>query len=142
MKDLWFFICFILIFLIGYSITSYSLITTKQQVIWDDTSDNSPSTNYTIAQNGSDLWNWTILRNVINWGMWKVYGQVDLLDHSQVDDTKLNGIISPARAGIIQCFIFVLADNDAYGNTAFILTIIFVCTANVLLLNVLVALFK
>lgn len=34
------------------------------------------------------------------------------------------------------------ADNDAYGAIAFLLTIVFVCIANVLLLNVLVALFK
>ncbi|CAF4146733.1 unnamed protein product, partial [Rotaria sordida] len=91
MKDLQFFVCFILIFLIGYSVTSYSLLTTKQQVIWNETSDNNPSTTYELTQDGSGLWNWTIVRNVIDWGMWKVYGQVELLDHSQVDDNTLNG---------------------------------------------------
>ena len=35
-----------------------------------------------------------------------------------------------------------LVDNDAYGTVALILTILFVSVANVLLLNVLVALFK
>lgn len=92
MKDLLFFVCFILIFLIGYSVSSYSLVTTEQQVIWNDTLDNSQSTTYTLINNGSGLWNWTILRNVIDWGMWKVYGQVELLDHEQVDGNTLNGM--------------------------------------------------
>ncbi|CAF1318418.1 unnamed protein product, partial [Didymodactylos carnosus] len=35
-----------------------------------------------------------------------------------------------------------LFDNDAYGAISFILTIVFVCIAAVLLINVLVALFK
>jgi len=35
-----------------------------------------------------------------------------------------------------------LVENDAYGITALVLTIFFVSVANVLLLNVLVALFK
>ncbi|CAF4094653.1 unnamed protein product, partial [Adineta steineri] len=124
MKDLSFFVCFISIFLIGYSVTSYSLITTEQQVNWYQTSGSSASTTYTLANDGSGLWNWTIIRNVIDWGMWKVYGQVELLDHQQVDDNTIS------------------ADNDAYGNTVFVFTIIFVCIANVLLLNVLVALFN
>lgn len=93
MKDLWFFVCFILVFLIGYSIASYSLITTKQQVQWEETSDGSSSRIYVLAKDGSGLWNWTIIRNVIDWGMWKVYGQVELLDHSQVDDNKINGTV-------------------------------------------------
>ncbi|CAF1285303.1 unnamed protein product [Adineta steineri] len=91
MKDLSFFVCFISIFLIGYSVTSYSLITTEQQVNWYQTSGSSASTTYTLANDGSGLWNWTIIRNVIDWGMWKVYGQVELLDHQQVDDTTLSG---------------------------------------------------
>ncbi|CAF1190196.1 unnamed protein product [Rotaria sp. Silwood1] len=66
----------------------------------------------------------THIRNIIDWGMWKVYGQVEILDQKTVDDITLN------------------ADNDAYGHMTFILTIIFVCIANLLLLNVLVALFN
>ncbi|CAF1331869.1 unnamed protein product [Adineta ricciae] len=124
MKDLQFFVSFILIFLIGYAVTSYSLLTTKQQVIWDSTDGKSPSQTYQLAQNGTGLWNWTLVRNVIDWGMWKVYGQVSLLSNVEVDDVVLN------------------ADNDVYGTMVFILTIIFVCVANVLLLNVLVALFN
>ena len=91
MKDLLFFICFILIFLIGYSVASYSLITTTHQIAWDYTSTNHPSITYNLTQDGTGLWNWTIIRNVIDWGMWKVYGQVELLSHSQVDDNTLNG---------------------------------------------------
>lgn len=92
MKDLWFFVCFILVFLIGYSVASYSLITTKQQVQWEETTDGRSSRTYTLANNGSGLWNWTIVRNAVQWGMWKVYGQVDLLDYSQVDETTISGI--------------------------------------------------
>ena len=91
MIDLQFFISFILIFLIGYSVTSYALITTKQQVLWDETTSQYPSTTYDLAHNGQGLWNWTIVRNVIDWGMWKVYGQVSLLANSQVDGVVLNG---------------------------------------------------
>ncbi|CAF5169359.1 unnamed protein product, partial [Rotaria sp. Silwood1] len=34
MKDLFFFVCFILIFLLAFSIASWSLITTHDQVYW------------------------------------------------------------------------------------------------------------
>jgi len=94
MKDLVFFICFILIFLISYSITSYSLLTTNRQVLWNNKTDNRSSNFYEIYQDGVGLWNRSIIRNIIEWGIWKVYGQVELLDFSQVDGNKLNGRIS------------------------------------------------
>jgi hypothetical protein len=88
MKDLTFFICFILIFLAGYSISSYALITTEYQVTWIPNDDNSPSRTYSITDNGTGLWTWNLLRNVVDWGMWKVYGQVDLIGHSQVGNAS------------------------------------------------------
>jgi hypothetical protein len=78
MKDLVFFIYFILIFLAGYSITSYALIITKYQVFWEDTGDESSSRKFQVLHDGTGLWNWEILRDALDWGMWKVYGQVDL----------------------------------------------------------------
>jgi hypothetical protein len=40
------------------------------------------------------------------------------------------------------CLLSHLDDNNAYSDVAFVLAILFVAIANVLLLNVLVALFK
>jgi hypothetical protein len=84
MKDLAFFICFILIFLVGYSISSYALVTTAGQVNWIPNDDGSPSRTYNLTQNGTGLWTWVLIRNVIDWGMWKVFGQVELIDHNQI----------------------------------------------------------
>ncbi|CAF1144352.1 unnamed protein product [Rotaria sordida] len=112
MKDLFFFVCFILIFLLAFSITSWSLITTDNQVSWYYSSNGSLS-NVTVANGGSDLWTWHILRHVANYGVWKIFGQVE----------SINGM-------------------DAYSYVAFILDILFVVIANVLLLSVLVALFN
>ncbi|CAF3362365.1 unnamed protein product [Rotaria sp. Silwood1] len=112
MKDLLFFVCFILIFLLAFSITSWSLITTDNQVFWYYGSDGS-LTNVTVAGGGSGLWTWQLLRDVTNYGVWKVFGQVDPID-----------------------------GTDAYSVVAFVLAILFVTIANVLLLNVLVALFN
>ncbi|CAF4091208.1 unnamed protein product, partial [Rotaria sordida] len=54
-----------------------------------------------------------LFRNVTNYGVWKIFGQVETIN-----------------------------DIDAYSYVAFALDIIFVAIANVLLLNVLVALFN
>jgi len=76
MKDLLFFVCFIIIFLLGFSITSWALLTTNDQVDWsyDDTQN---SWSYTLQNGGSGLWSWVILRNITNYGVWKIFGQVD-----------------------------------------------------------------
>ncbi|CAF4110060.1 unnamed protein product, partial [Rotaria sordida] len=112
MKDLIFFICFILIFLFAFSIASWALITTNSQVYWHYSSDGSLS-NVTVSKNGSGLWTWRIIRNVTNYGVWKIFGQVEPID-----------------------------DLDAYSSTAFVLDIMFVTIANIILLSVLVALFN
>ncbi|CAF3943375.1 unnamed protein product [Rotaria sordida] len=112
MKDLLFFICFILIFLLAFSVASWSLITTDKQVYWYYNSNGSLS-NVTVSGAGSGLWKWEILRHVANYGVWKIFGQVESIH-------KI----------------------DSYSNVAFVLDIIFVALASVLLLNVLVALFN
>ncbi|CAF0967570.1 unnamed protein product, partial [Didymodactylos carnosus] len=112
MKDLLFFVCFILIFLFAFSITSWSLITTTVQVNWIYT-DDGKLFNATVLNAGSGLWTWRYLRDVTNHGIWKVFGQVDPFD-----------------------------GNDPYNDVAWVLAIIFVTVSNVLLLNVLVALFN
>ncbi|CAF1542767.1 unnamed protein product, partial [Didymodactylos carnosus] len=94
MKDLFFFICFILIFLFAYSVTAYSLITTNEQVHWIIDKNSSSSTwesrNFTLLNDGTDLWSWVIIRHVIDWGMWKIFGEVDLNDYPQGSDSTLN----------------------------------------------------
>ncbi|CAF1284448.1 unnamed protein product [Didymodactylos carnosus] len=112
MKDLLFFVCFILIFLFGFSITSWSLITTTSQVNWTYTDDGNLY-NVTVLNSGSGLWTWQYLRDVTNYGIWKVFGQID-----------------------------PIVDNNSYSDVAWVLAIIFVAVSNVLLLNVLVALFN
>ncbi|CAF4396515.1 unnamed protein product [Rotaria socialis] len=143
-KDLLFFICFVLIFLIGYSVASYSLITTNEQVFWNSGTQKNSTHTYELKQDGHGIWSWTIIRNVIDWGMWKVYGQVSILSNTQVDGSVLNGMIKhELLVSADELHIRVLlVDNGVYGTTVFILTILFVCIANVLLLNVLVALFN
>jgi hypothetical protein len=76
MKDLLFFVCFILIFLFGFSITSWSLIITSSQVKWIY-ADNGDLANITISDNETSVWSWKLLRDVTNYGVWKVFGQVD-----------------------------------------------------------------
>ena len=82
MKDLLFFLCFIFIFLLAFSITSWSLITTRDQVIWNYASDGSLY-NVTVTGGGSGLWTWRLLRDVIDYGVWKIFGQVDLTGNQQ-----------------------------------------------------------
>ena len=88
MKDLLFFIYFLLIFLVAYSVTSYALIITKYQVIWEDNKSKSLSREFKIINNGTDLWNWETLRDIINWGLWKIFGQVDLEAYYHVDNER------------------------------------------------------
>ncbi|CAF3800527.1 unnamed protein product [Rotaria sp. Silwood1] len=114
MKDLFFFVCFILIFLLAFSIASWSLITTHDQVDWYYNS-NGSLFNVTVSGQGSNLWTWYTIRHVINYGVWKIFGQVESFSQDRI---------------------------DAYSNVAFVLDILFVAISNVLLLSVLVALFN
>ena len=70
------FICFILIILFGFSVASWSLLTTKEQVAWTNSINGSSSNASVMLQSGNGQWKWQILRDVFNWGIWKVFGQV------------------------------------------------------------------
>ncbi|UJR33516.1 hypothetical protein I4U23_020961 [Adineta vaga] len=117
MKDLMSFLFFIFIFLCAYAITTYSLISTPSFVIW------SNSTHFTTIQNGGNQTNFDILRNIIEWGTWKIFGSTSLTTSDAID-MKYS------------------AKNDAYGFVTLILTITFLIIAYVLLLNNLIALFN
>ncbi|CAF0751879.1 unnamed protein product [Adineta ricciae] len=117
MKDLMSFLFFILIFLCAYAITTYSLISTSSFVIW------SNATHFTTIQDGGNQTNFDILRNIIEWGTWKIFGSTSLSTSDLVE-------------------IKYSAKNDAYGFVTLILTITFLIIAYVLLLNNLIALFN
>ncbi len=76
MKDLFFFICFILIFLCGFSITSWSLITSASQIKWIY-SDDGHLLNVTVTMDANSSWTWHLVREITHYGVWKVFGQVD-----------------------------------------------------------------
>ncbi len=78
MKDLMSFLFFIVIFLFAYTITTYSLISTSAYVEWLDT------TNYTTIQHGGNLTNIEILRNIIEWGTFKIFGSTSLTTSESV----------------------------------------------------------
>ncbi|CAM4753000.1 unnamed protein product [Rotaria magnacalcarata] len=112
MRDLLFFLCFIVIFLFAFSITSWSLINSVSEVHWEY-SDSGKLLNATVTITGNHTWSWKLLKDITDYGVRKVFAQID-----------------------------PIAGNDSYSNTAFILTIMFVAIANILLLNVLIALFN
>ncbi|CAF1031812.1 unnamed protein product [Didymodactylos carnosus] len=70
------FVCFILIFLFAFSITAWSLLTATSQVTWAYT-ENGTLYNVTVSGDGGPLWSWELLRDVPNWGLWKIVGQID-----------------------------------------------------------------
>ncbi|UJR11064.1 hypothetical protein I4U23_015247 [Adineta vaga] len=119
MKDaLLIFLCFILILLFGFSIASWSLLTTTQQVIWTNVTNSTSTNKFTIVEGNGESSSWQLLRDVLNWGIWKVFGQVA---------EPYNGAVS---------------ENDAYGTFVFIFAVGFTVISNVLLLNVLIAMFN
>ncbi|CAF0956491.1 unnamed protein product [Didymodactylos carnosus] len=86
MKDLVFFVYFILIFLFAYMVTSFSLITTRHQVKWKGKHD------FEITQNGTNFFDWKMLRDIVDWGAWKVYGQIDMqLETNAGNGTEIKG---------------------------------------------------
>ena len=76
MKDLLFFVCFIFIFLCGFSITSWSLISSESQVNWSY-ADDGKLLNVTRIPVANQTGLWQMLRDITNYGVWKVFGQVD-----------------------------------------------------------------
>ncbi|CAF0856494.1 unnamed protein product [Didymodactylos carnosus] len=69
-------------------ITAFSLITTDDQVTWIKTINGTYD--FQLKNNGSNLLTWQIVRNVIDWGIWKVYGEVDL--HIEMHGSNLTQI--------------------------------------------------
>lgn len=127
------FLFFILIFLFAYTITSYALISTSSFVQWSD------STSFTTTQNGPNSTAIETLRNIIEWGTWRIFGSVSL-STSDTAQVKYTGKLS--FEVIQRITIFILVNNDAYGFVTLLLTIAFLVIAYVLLLNNLIALFK
>ena len=76
MRDLSFFLCFILVFLCGFSITSWSLLSSAGQVNWIY-NDDGKLLNITISLDKQNTWTWQLIRDIAQYGVWKVFGQVD-----------------------------------------------------------------
>ncbi|UJR07341.1 hypothetical protein I4U23_011628 [Adineta vaga] len=112
------FVCFILIILFGFSVSSWALLTTNSQILWPNASDNTSLQIPRIIVDSSELWNWQLLRDLFNWGIWKVFGQV----------------AEPYNDSV--------SENDISGTFVFFFAIGFTVISNVLLLNVLIALFN
>lgn len=45
--------------------------------------------NISVSQNGSGLWTWQIIRNVINHGVWKIFGQVEPISNHDANTVNL-----------------------------------------------------
>ncbi|CAF4664078.1 unnamed protein product [Rotaria socialis] len=124
MKDTFLiFVCFMLVFLFGFSITSWSLLSTNNQLTWLYAT-NGSFINVTVASEGRQLWNWQLLRDVFNWGIWKIFGQI-----AEPYKNSATGMD-------------VISENDIYGTVVFFYAIAFVVISNILLLNVLIAMFN
>ena len=90
-------------------------------------------------QNGGNLTGIETLRNIIEWGTWRIFGSTSLTT-SDSAQTKYSGRINFLKRIFFRKFI--LAKNDAYGFVTLLLTITILVIAYVLLLNNLIALFK
>ena len=86
MIDLTSFLFFLLIFLLAYAITTYSLITTTSFVSWKN------STYFETVQDGGNTTTLGILRNIIEWGTWKIFGSTNL-ETTNLDAMKYSGLI-------------------------------------------------
>jgi hypothetical protein len=76
MKDaLLIFSGFILILLFGFSIAAWSLLPPTEQAASLNSTGGS-SSNVTLAGESGRSWSWQLLRDIFNWGIWKVFGQV------------------------------------------------------------------
>ncbi|CAF1111538.1 unnamed protein product, partial [Rotaria magnacalcarata] len=102
---------------------SWSLLPTNNQITWLYATSGS-LINVTVASEDAVLWNWQLLRDIFNWGIWKVFGQVAEPFTNNATDME------------------VVSENDAYGTFVFLYAIAFVVISNVLLLNALIAAFN
>jgi YD repeat-containing protein len=83
MKDLLFFVCFLWIFLCAFSITSWALISSASQVHWVY-DEQGRLINVTRNEEPNQQRTWRIIRELINHGVWKIFGQVDPIGEQQV----------------------------------------------------------
>jgi hypothetical protein len=106
MKDaLLIFFCFILILLFGFSIASWSLLATTEQVKWLNATNRSFPSATVAGEGGGDLWSWQLVRNVFNWGIWKVFGQVAEPFNGAVSGTDEVDLIS--QLGVTKSDLFL-----------------------------------
>ncbi|CAM2716883.1 unnamed protein product [Rotaria socialis] len=123
---------------------SWSLLPTNNQITWLYATSGS-LINVTVASEDAVLWNWQLLRDIFNWGIWKVFGQVAEPFTNNATDMEVvsgtNTCFHYCFCGRTNPFLFSL-ENDAYGTFVFLYAIAFVVISNVLLLNALIAAFN
>lgn len=129
MKDLLFFICFILIFLFGFSVTSWAFHIANTQTKWTYQPDGRLEnvTFHASAKASSIL---TLVYEVTNFGIWKVFAAVESYG------------IWRKSFHFYRTISFAVEVTDLYGACVFILNVIFATISNIVLLNILIALFK
>ncbi|CAF1049400.1 unnamed protein product [Rotaria sordida] len=82
---------------LGYSISSWSLITTDNQISWNYNSNRS------ITGDRSGLWTWQLLHDITNFGVWKIFGQILLF--------SLDGINAYSIVTFILTILFVVISS-------------------------------
>lgn len=132
MKDLVFFICFILIFLFGFSVTSWAFHISEYQVQWKYL-EHGQLGNVTFTQYGKNESALRLLYDVTNFGIGKVFASIEPYGKT---------FLIPFNLTYHDRFCLTIEVKNLYTSLVFILNILFVTIANVLLLNVLIALFK
>ena len=158
MKELFFFFFFFLINIFAFSIAAKALDDTKKQVTWYR-GDDGRVLNATVINDGNgdgyDIIEWIVVKNLFNWGIWKLIGQVDLSSNGKQFQIKATprfygGTMEFLPAGNLEGVEYVRADDslwlleeeNIYTVISWVLTIIFVFINHILLINALVVLFK
>ncbi|CAF1395891.1 unnamed protein product, partial [Didymodactylos carnosus] len=75
----------------AYERLGTKLLMIYNTVTWYPSANGGPSRYYTLANDGTGLWNWNLLRNVFDWGIWKIFGQVNLIALQEADNSTLTG---------------------------------------------------
>ncbi|CAF3233481.1 unnamed protein product [Rotaria socialis] len=93
-----------------------------------------------MIEESNTVWNWQLLRDVFNWGIWKVFGQVAEPYNDAVSGK--NEVIFTATGETKCIHKFSALENDTNGTLVFLFAISLTVVSNVLLLNVLIAMFN
>lgn len=158
MKELLFFLFFFLINIFAFSIAVKALDDTKKQVTWYRAGDGRVL-NATVLNDGNgdgyDILEWIVVKNLFNWGIWKLIGQVDLSSNGKqfqikADPRFCGGTMEYFPLGNLEGIehekaddrLWLLEEDDIYTVIAWVLTIIFVFINHILLINALIVLFK